>query len=202
MAVLLPNSVFLHNRKTGGMWVREVLGQLEGSRILGRPQAEDLRDAPARVIHMTFDEAKVALRGKQRFYFTFVRNPYSWLESFYAHRFCPEWKETGYTFEKWVLSRPDAWVVHHYEAFTGPVGKGVDFVGRYEDLRLDLRRALRAAGEKFDDGIFDVAPQNVGNRRVLAGCTWTKRMQQRVAKENCAVFERYGYDPEVIPTKK
>lgn len=86
MAALLPNSVFLHNRKTGGMWVREVLGQLEGSRILGRPQAEDLRDAPARVIHMTFDEAKVALRGKQRFYFTFVRNPYSWLESFYGQR--------------------------------------------------------------------------------------------------------------------
>lgn len=206
MAVSLPRSVFLHNRKTGGMWVREVLNQFSNASVLGKPDAKHLRDGPRTIIHMTFKEALALLGGHRLFFFTFVRHPFTWMESYYAHRVRDDqWPSSSWahsSFEEWVLRTPRGWVQRQFEAFTGPLRHEVDFIGRFEDLQFDLRRALKAAREKFSDDIFDIEPQNVGDSTTLAKCSWTQQMRKRVHKLNPQAFSRYGYSLDEVPERR
>jgi hypothetical protein len=179
------------------MWVRKVLEALPGSKILGKPEANDLRDAPNEIIHREFKEALAICGGHKRFFFSFVRNPYTWMASFYAHRAqSPKWVEHDWSrksFERWVMCSKKGWVQSHFERFAGPKRHPVDFIGRFENLKDDLWEALERAGEEFTEDIFDVPPQNVGDPKILAQCEWTEEMRRHVYELNPRAFSRFGY---------
>ena len=201
MAVLLPRSLFLHNRKTGGMWIRAVLEGIDHTRVLRHPDAQSLSDAPHAILHMGIEQARRALKGERRFIFTFVRHPFSWLESYFAHRVRRGWPVGSFphdSFEQWVMATPSRWIDEQFALFTGAPARAADFVGHYENLKGDLETALVRAGESFEPGIFAVPPKNVADHASLSLCSWTQPMRDAVTHRNPQAFARYGYRPDDV----
>lgn len=81
MAVLLPNSCFIHIPRTGGSYIRGVL------KDLGLFQGETGSDADRPFqyrAHMRYDRVKQECGDRQ--IFTFVREPHAWFKSLWDTR--------------------------------------------------------------------------------------------------------------------
>jgi hypothetical protein len=162
MAIRTGRSVFYHIPKTGGMWVEAAM---RGAGLACEPCTE-ARGHPWRLIgrHATPD----GVAGGAGFSFAFVRHPLGWYRSFWAYRvmlrnfstddgegvFPPDacWAEA---FDDFVLqcveAHPSGWISALYRCYLGDEGDRLDYVGRQEHLADDLVRALRLAGEDFDE---------------------------------------------------
>src|SRR5437764_7554829 len=152
MAVLLPNSIYVHLMKTGGWSVRRILSDLKlNVREIGRcHDPAHLLPLPAR---------------KRPFIFVFIRHPLSWYRSYWAYRMQVDWKVqpnqtiTGWQtfgsildhecrandFTIWMQNVldyvPEGFLSRIYHIYTDEV----DFVGRVESFNKDLSRALTHA---------------------------------------------------------
>lgn len=221
MALLLPNSAFLHIHKTGGSWVRQAI------LAAGIPCRESGSEQEPRVlrVHHSLQESRPWLEN--RFVFTFVRNPLSWYQSYWCHRMTTRWRGKSRYYSRFPRDTwPAAWHrehlldtrcrAHEFETFvekalkTGPPGyvtvlfrayappgPAVDFIGRQENLGGDLCRALDAAGERYDRSkLLALAPLNVlsrsGNWPAL--CKYAPGAAGRVRDAERDVFTRFGYD--------
>ena len=193
MAVVLPKSVFFHVPKCGGDFIRTVIKES------GVPHHEVGRK------HSRLADLPDATYVRMKFVFCFVRHPLEWYRSFWAHRQKKGWPADmpqdgcrSDNFNEFVERRCE----HHpgflgelYAAYTGwPIA--VDFVGRHENLRNDLEKAVRLAHERIASQLVRSRPAT--NRAAsLPGFARRSRYSPSTRKlllesEQVAI-SRYGY---------
>jgi hypothetical protein len=81
------------------------------------------------------------------FKFAFERNP--WDRQVSAYHFRYRDSENPPPFSSYMQRRRRAWI-NNYEIYSIDGGVCVDFIGRFENLAADLRKALNQAGLSFD----------------------------------------------------
>ena len=170
MATRTARFIFYHIPKTGGTWakvaMREAGLRTSGVRSVVAPHPFNLKKA-----HATPDtvDPKAPIG---RFSFCFVRRPVAWYRSYWAFRsrkgarrdqkFPADglWSDDFDCFINNILDAyPQGFVTTLYQYYTGAEGEKVDFVGTQENLVDDLVKALRLAGEEFDEAALRNTPR-------------------------------------------
>ena len=203
MAIRTDKSIFYHIPKTGGVWVKETMRRagLEYGRCRDKPVSHPFRlkreHATPAVVR---DEDKAG-----RFSFCFVRRPVSWYRSFWCYRIKTDtvgqkfpldlmWDDEFEPFVRNVLAAcPNGFVTKLYQFYVDDV----DFVGRQENLRGDLVRALTLAGEQFDENaIRNTRRFNMSatSKRFIGKCELSAETRARVQKTEAWVLERFYRD--------
>jgi len=177
MALILPNSIFIHIPKTGGTWVRRAI---EASMGLDKDSNElhiEGENKWQHITHATLSDVKKQLSNEMenKLTFSFVRHPLDILKSSYIEEIWPELvgEETKgiggrkkISFREFVLSRDEGYVSWFYRDYLkSPDGifPSVDYIGRTENLKNDLIEVLEIAGEDFDrDAIEQMPPVRRG----------------------------------------
>jgi hypothetical protein len=170
MALLLKDgSVFLHIPKTGGTWVRRVLKKM------------NLVDKEIGYFHSC---------STGKFVFTFVRNPFSWYESWFKYQESNGWKNfenwhpcsilnglgsnNFETFLKNVLSHHPGFISNLFFSYTS----NASFVGKQENLRENLCKALSLSNINFDKYlIMNEPPLRVSQFRETI---WSKDLRNEI----------------------
>lgn len=143
MALLLPNSAFIHCRKTGGSWIRSVLKS-------HWPDAPETGEGlgPSERIHATFAGVRSEVGSRKAF--GFVRHPLSWLKSYWAFRQIRGWDSDRDIDNLPGRDNLDMWLVQLVHERPGWVGRnyqrvlrGCTVLGRTEDLPVSLIQVLR-----------------------------------------------------------
>ncbi len=187
---MLPHSIFFHIPKTGGIWVRKAIENA------GIPAVEVGEGTGAAQQHNRYWQVDRA--GK--FTFAFVRHPLTWYPSFWNYRMLTGWQMTdladpfmSLSFEKFVwnvLRHDPGHLSKRYEGRLGPAPSVLDFVGRMENLASDLVKALRLAGEEFDEAkLLQTSRQNVS----LLQPVYSDRLREAVLESERKSLERFGY---------
>lgn len=227
MALVLPRSIFLHIPKTGGEWVRAAI---HNSAIAVRESNRGLRTAERMHTNLLNTAGlgawNFAHRGRPwtwyrrggRFLFSFVRCPLQWHASRWAYKSSEGiWDENdpmdaacySEDFEQYMWRMIENFPGHAsdmFEFYTGRPETGeIDFIGRCESLADDLVRALRLAGEKFDEArIRATPPQNVSGQSPewKARCRYTPELRAAVLKTEARAVERFGYGDRATQHKE
>jgi hypothetical protein len=189
--LIFRNAVFLHLPKSGGTWVREAArraGVTFDDYLIDGDQHGDLVNCPC----------------PEKFTFTFVRHPLTWYPSYWRFKMGAGWDErnpfdidcaaaTFHAFVRNALCKYPGWCSQMFEDYAGPPGREVDFVGRFERLADDLVRALRTAGEEFDEGALrETPPANVSSWPV-SEILWPQNLLEAVLVAEEAGLRRFGY---------
>jgi hypothetical protein len=112
--------------------------------------------------HMPATEVRAFLGEniwKSYFKFAFDRNPWDRQISWYFYK--TKTKRSRPSFDRFMRSRDRAYV-WNYEIYSDETGPAVDFVGQYERLEQDLKKALRHVGIKEQ---VDIPRTNVTGTR-------------------------------------
>ncbi len=215
MALLMPNSVFIHVPKTGGSWVRAAI------QAAGVPAAEtgpfDVHDHCG-----GFDLPGPLLLT--RFSFGFVRHPVDWIKSRWAwavrSNLEGKCKHEPAACGHWISScfsdQFSAFVERYLETCPGiatetmlrmsgwapacggwnPTPFAVSFIGRQETLQDDLVTALTRAGESFDqDAIARVSPKRVAaNGEFAESCRLSTSLERRILRAEAALCNLFDYE--------
>lgn len=191
MALMLPHSIFFHIPKTGGTWVREAIKNAGIS-------TQEVGASPEFIQNKHNRYVRVDRAGK--FTFAFVRHPLTWYSSFWSYRMEQGWKQDdpadpflGPSFEGFVrriLRGFPGHVSWRYEHYIGPEPGVLDFVGKMENLAADLVKALRLAGEEFDEQkILSTPRQHESRLRPV----YSDRLKDAVLKSEQRGLKRFGY---------
>jgi hypothetical protein len=202
--VVLPNSLFIHVMKTGGSWVCEALIGSKLGRDAGFP-------------HTTIAELRETDYYRDgQFRFSFVRHPIPWYQSFYrfsVSRPQNQWPPRGWQYRKqyerlahphpgvsfeefceYVLEYHPGYCTKNYWVSLGAPETEIEFIGRTENLREDLLRALELAGETVTDEqrrfIREFPPHNVSPR---VSAEYTLRHLREFRRLEAPTLERFGY---------
>lgn len=129
-----PRSVFLAIPKTGSSWVNAAM------RAAGLP------------VEQRGDQHGTHGPEPGRLIFTFVRHPVPYLQSRhqlggFTDSLGPIWLQNFQGWIEKILEQPAGFLGRRFEEYTSRAG----FVGRTETLADDLVKALRLAGEDFDE---------------------------------------------------
>jgi hypothetical protein len=190
--IIMPKSCFLHIPKTGGTWVAHVI------REAGIPHEEFSVEGDT---HRGLKECP----HPERFKFAFVRHPVAAYQSYWRYKIGTDWdppnqmdrecrSEDFTTFVRNVLERYPGFCTHVFEQYVGPPDNPIEFIGKQENLVEDLIKALKLAGEKFDESIIRTfPPQNVSDR-IRFDATYTPELERRVREAERAAINRYGYE--------
>ena len=185
MAIRLRKTVFLHIPKTGGTWVSAVL------RKLCIVHEETTRRPHMRWPEILADPKMSAWRGLKPF--AFVRNPVSWYRSYWAYKNRMGWEKGNWideacsadTFAMFVLkciTKHPGLLGQMYERHTN----GVETVGRFETLREDLLRILKA--ERVGE-LPDIPPINASPS--LPECP--PDLARAIEEAEADTMKRWGY---------
>jgi len=179
--------------KTGGVWVEKTLmACVKGAKVLNIPDPHQGINCP----------------GKEKFTFAFVRHPLGWYRSYWAYKMTKGWDRKNYFDEDCRSNHFDefinAMLKHHpgrfshvCKGFIGTQQDPIDFVGRFENLRSDLRKALELAGEELKRDTIDTAkPWNVSGAQFKEAAVYTQTQKQIIAIHDREIFERFDYDME------
>jgi hypothetical protein len=183
--------IFVHVPKTGGTWANKAM------RSAGLSLASEGYSK-----HPFFYE----LDRRGRFAFGFVREPQHWWGSEwrfrrhqgyrdYTHHPYDRWLDLGFDeFMEQVIEHCPGWLSRLYDEHLGTVEDSVDFVGRYEHLEDDLVKALRLAGEEFDESVVrGLRPTNESG-----GSTWLlPEVLQALMEAEKPAYQRFY--PELLP---
>lgn len=204
MAMRLPNSAFIHIPKTGGTWCRHTI------KALGLNKGEIGR------LHSPIYKIKHQLDGL--FVFGTVRNPATWLQSRYSYdkrnwRKQRPWdrnrKDLRLSFNDWVnykLNKKPNFIQSAmldrlgYNIDGEPLDYVVDFVCKNENLVEDFLKALKLAGEEFDNSIaISMPPKKVCSRQSdwKRRCTYNQQTLQLVFDRARTVFEMFDYSTSI-----
>ena len=171
MSRITEKSIFYHIPKTGGIWVETAMKN--AGLKLHRAGVNNFKPKFNLIHRHNTPQCILSESKKGKFSFCFIRNPVDWYISFWKYR-----KETR-TFENFPLDK--IWsedikefilnVKKTYPNFVGEMYQCytpyVDFIGRTENLADDLVKALRLAGETFDEEkLRFTPPQNTTNIRI------------------------------------
>lgn len=197
MPTIMPNSVFFHIPKTGGTWVTEVLKDMGGHK--------DRYKSFGHPLNLQAEHTSPKYYKTKKFSFAFVRHPKSWYESIYRFRKGNDWPDkekfpidekcksdsfNGFV-ELMLKHYPEGFYTMVVKEFDGDeVGESLDFMGRQENLKEDLREALTLAGEKIKEKSFERGKANESKGTPVV---WDKKLLNKVLKTERWVIEKY-YD--------
>jgi hypothetical protein len=197
-ALVTPRLLFLHVPKTGGTWVQVALkaAGVRGETIWTRL-------GPGSRGHATLVEARAFT---DRFTFAFVRHPLDLYRSRWAGAMRDGWPENRMlhgmrsddfpTFVRQVIERHPGFLTKRFEDFTGPRNAPISFVGRYESLVDDLVRALKQAGEEFDESALRAhSPANRNDYTKHQAHYDRALAEQVIESEHGAIQRWYAGDP-------
>lgn len=225
MAVIMPHSVMIHIAKTGGTWCRRAITAAGIHHFESGPANwHEVRrnHANIRRAHPTAhikDWRKGNKKPHKRCVFTFVRNPFAWLESVWADsylrkrrpNYVPKNTKIGIDFPTYIDTMidcaPDA---PSQEMFIGigyyrdKTDDGLwhksdifpDFIGKTENLVDSFITALRVAGETFNEAkVRAVKPQRVAGRKpeFRKKIIWSESQRVAVYDANKQLFKQFGY---------
>lgn len=203
MALKTKKSIFYHIPKTGGRFVEKCISLIDTEKVARFIWYVDGIHAthPFGLFKKHTVPADIREEDKKGlFAYTFVRHPVSWYKSFFSFRVkgggqkkmgrdqVPDlrfpldryWDSNFDKFMKNVLRAfPKGFLTRLYQYYVGEM----DFIGRMENLREDLIRALILAREDFDkDVILNLRRQNTSNsdfdvdknleRKILSNERW------------------------------
>lgn len=162
MAFRTNKSIFYHIPRTGGMWAKGVARR--SGVMYDRAEKNSIRHRLSLMREHGTPEGVKESAKEGLFSFAFVRMPFEWYKSFWAHRKIHEdsfvaafpldfaWDSN---FEKFIINNlrmfPHGFLTDVYQCFVGKDGKDLDFVGKQENLTEDLIKALTLAGEEFNE---------------------------------------------------
>ena len=148
------------------------------------------------------------------FLFSFVRHPLRWYESMFKYsrgRGWPWHGDRNYSpvssgalswlngiqhdsfmdYMKEILDKRPEFLTDLYAEYTGPQ---LGFVGRTENLRLDLEKVFKKRKLTYDSDLLESLPRkNVTAGQVL---TWDEGIRREVIETELPIFRRYAYDPD------
>lgn len=194
MAIYLTrtNTLILEVPKTGSKWVRAAIRR-------------------ARIPHEQIgpDEwrghAPLSVHGRDySFIATFVRNPITWYQSYWAYRMEGGWRphfeldrrcqsDSFVQFLRNAAFHMPGFLNRVFETYVGPLNAQIDFVGKQETLGPDLVRALRAAGEEFDEqAILDTPKANT----TAIKPEYPRELKELITYSEYKTMRRFGYTGE------
>jgi len=217
-------SIFLHIPKTGGTWVEHVLKALglydsayghehaDFDRVLNRDR---FYFGPSLCWHM----AKARLRGmnaggrdETMRKFCFVRNPFSWYESWFKYMSGLDWKPWGEVnsaahwhpnsglnglgsedFNEFVwnvVKKRPGYVSELYYSYTKP---GIDYVGRTETLERDLIHILRCLQVEFDEDHLRQIGRKNESKKPKKALDWDPEVRRLVEATELPALIQFGY---------
>lgn len=220
--------LFFHIPKTGGTWVQRVLREFDIPMDRVYRQHGDMEEVRwYRTFHPFYPhwrQWRIVLRDglwypaklEKCFKFCFVRNPYSYYESFWKFKRQAGWRDWGQPlrgarnwhphaefngisdddFNRWmekVIERRPGYVTRLYQWYCQD---GMDRIGRLENIAEDLSDVLGVLGYEFDaEAIRRVAPENVSDqpRRAIE---WDEAIKDEIYKLDYWAFSRFGYPRE------
>ena len=207
MAILLPNSVFIHTPKTGGQWVTSAL------------ERAGLVRGKSGVVHATTDEIFTTSNlTENKMTFAFVRHPLSWYQSMWAHRMDEQWQpidDTEWFSSNWIRIWADFTKYCQSNNFNEYIAKCVDhfpggflsslfdaythscdFVGKQEQLASDLITVLTLAGEDFElKQIKETPKKNIRGRQPKRRyqTIFTNESIDRIMKAENRLIRKFNY---------
>lgn len=234
-------AIFLHIPKTGGTFVERVLHDLEiVDCAYGQKHADFLRaiyptdyrsrlkhvikEFPRRVVNQFKPAPKHDWTTGPRpdqptkedfpFTFCFVRNPVSWIESYYSFVSGQKWYwwSTEYAYlDFWhpnamlnglkseslnefvgkVLEKRPGYVTEMFGWFVQPA---TSFVGKNENLIEDLITVLDKRGYDFDPEFIRQYPRQRVSQRQNLDLSWDEGLKKEFINVEYAGFKRFGYD--------
>ncbi len=188
MALILRNCRLLHIPKTGGTWVRTAL------KSAGTTLAE------SGYSHNILDESP----GRGMFTIAFVRHPWSWWRSYWAHKRRCKWDFQNRLdlhcmhneFEQFMINVLDyhpGYCSEVFRSYVGPPGHEINFIGKHENLVEDLVAALRRVGEPFDEAALRATRRiNVGDYGAFP-TQCSDEIRVRMIEAESEAIERFGY---------
>lgn len=228
MSILLKNNaVFLHIPKTGGTFLRKVI-VAAGLRQLdfGYEHADmervlhSFKYYPVNAIRTSFLLRKnIDTHVSKCFKFCFVRNPYSWYESFW--RFMKEYDWTdfsnyrtknrfGLPTDEWnpidpimhcasnnfdefiqnVLNEQPGFVANLYDRYANP--QYINFIGKQESIIEDSITIFERLGISVSENIF----HEIGkvNESQIPKPVWDEQLKKRIYESEENAFTKYGYN--------
>jgi len=144
---------------------------------------------------------------RDRFVFAFVRHPLALYRSYWRFKIGRAWDvrnpfdmdcaaDTFPAFVENVVSKYPAWCSSMFEDYVGPPERPIDFIGHFESLADDLVRALRSAGESFDESALRTTPPVNASHSYDA--VWTPALVDAVVKSEERALQRFGYEPAYL----
>jgi hypothetical protein len=197
--LLTPRIRFLHTPKTGGTWAWRAL------QAAGVPVEAIGGDPPhARTSHLGLSRTE---EYADRFTIAFVRHPLTWWRSLWAYRMGTDWAFAGEdmprsedfdTYIEQAIELRPGHLENYFARWIGPASDPIDFIGRFESLVDDLVRAMREAGEPFDEPALRAhPPDNVADYERFPAF-YRRDLAERLADSERATIDRF-YAGEPIP---
>ncbi len=190
--LILPNSCFLHVPKTGGSWVIKAI-------IASGIKCEDYRIEGNPHIGLAYCPCP------DKFKFAFVRHPVQLYQSYWQFKMGIGWdpknsldsncrSDCFHQFIRNVLAKYPGVFGNSLNDFVGEEGNEIEFIGKYEHLVEDLIRALRLAGESFDEeAVRNTPPYNVSSKSRFP-VEYADELEKAIRYTENKVIKRFGYD--------
>lgn len=200
--LLLHKSSFIHIPKCGGSMVQSILYRFD----LVKHRYTSPQNGHLFLHQMT--------ESKNTYNFCFVRHPYTWWPSFWnwskrdrfsvMERECPD-------FDTWLKDYGPFWMGHYSKYLCRYIGEDpsypsdikMNFIGKMENLFVDLDAALKNSGEQYDDLRLGFFIKNIHRDPILSK-SYNKQEYNKVISEKSKeiiyntekyVFDRFDYKP-------
>lgn len=218
MAVILPNSVFIHIPKTGGTWITAAL---ENAGLVVRHTGINPQTG-----HSTKHSSWRELMGyypkvKNRPTWGFVRNPIYWWQSFWSCPFnrkfwnekrtpvntnwCGNVRWLNFEVQKQTQEQFDDFNVYAMSVIERRPGFFGDYfnfvidsrnykVGRHENLVDDVVRILKEYGEEFDEAkIRETPKENESDPELKPRRLYKRHVLEAMIESERKMLEQFGY---------
>lgn len=187
MALRYNNSVYIHIPRTGGRYIRRTIRENRRETDF----IEELGDSHCLPCSISLD-----LKKDFGYTFAFVRNPLTWLQSYWCLRMAKGWKEHHHIdshcmdndFREFVNKFVN---LFPYGYLTGLIYQTAPFVHtvyKFEDLRkveYEIRSKIGLPIKK------ELQPLNSSERAIKREAWYTIELIEKVVKAEIAIFSQY-----------